>query len=86
MAEGDVREDFVRSQLEPMAEFFIVIHPMCLRDLLERLETEIIRNVLTREKGNVRKAAEILGVKYTTLYFKVKKYGIEPVLFETPRH
>ena len=69
-----------------MAEFFIVIHPMCLRDLLERLETEIIRNVLTREKGNVRKAAEILGVKYTTLYFKVKKYGIEPVLFETPRH
>ena len=86
LPEGDVREDFVRSHLEPMAEFFIVIHPMCLRDLLERLETEIIRNVLTREKGNVRKAAEILGVKYTTLYFKVKKYGIEPVVFETPGH
>jgi len=82
----DVKEDFVRSHLEPVAQFFIVIHPMCLKDLLERLEIEIIRNVLTRERGNVRKAAEILGVKYTTLYFKVKKYGIEPVLFETPGH
>lgn len=69
-----------------MAEFFLVVHPMGLRDLLERLETEIIRNVLARERGNVRKAAELLRIKYTTLYFKVKKYRIEPVVFETPGH
>jgi DNA-binding protein Fis len=82
----DVKEDFVRSHLEPMAELFVVVHPMGLKDLLDRLEREIIRNVLARERGNVSKAAEILGIKYTTLYFKVKKYRIEPVYFEMPGH
>jgi DNA-binding NtrC family response regulator len=69
-----------------MAELYLAVHPMGLRDFLERLETEIIRDVLARERGNVRKAAEILGIKYTTLYFKVKKYGLTPVFFETPGH
>ncbi|MGB7294284.1 MAG: helix-turn-helix domain-containing protein [Candidatus Aminicenantales bacterium] len=76
----------MRNHLELLAELFLVIHPMGLKDLLERLEAEIIRNVLARERGNVRKAAESLGIKYTTLFFKVKKYGIEAVLFETPSH
>jgi len=83
---GFVKEDFEIRHLEPLAEFFTVIHPMCLKDLLERLEIDIIGKVLIRQKGNVRKAAEILGVKYTTLYFKVKKYRIKPVLFETLGH
>jgi DNA-binding NtrC family response regulator len=80
---GDVTGDFVKNQLQPLAELFVVVHPICLKDLLDRLEVEIIRSALVRVKGNVRKAAALLGVKYTTLYFKVQKHRIQPVLFET---
>jgi hypothetical protein len=79
---GDMKEDFVSRHLEPVAEFFVLIHPMSLKDLLEKFEIEVIRNALTREKGNVKKAARFLDIKYTTLHAKVKRYAIEPVRFD----
>lgn len=47
-----------------------------LKEGLEDPEKEIILNALKEAKGNRSKAAENLGVNRTTLYNKMKKYGI----------
>jgi putative PEP-CTERM system response regulator len=39
-------------------------------------EKGLIKRVLTQTRGNKRKAAEILKVDYTTLFEKLKKYGL----------
>lgn len=43
---------------------------------LERIEQEHIRRVLVHTGGNKTLAAELLGIGLTTLYAKVKKYGL----------
>ena len=43
---------------------------------LERVEQEHIRRVLHHTGGNKTLAAELLGIGLTTLYAKVKKYGL----------
>ena len=40
-------------------------------------QRKIIIRTLKETKGNKRKAAEVLNVGVTTLYRKLKKYGIE---------
>lgn len=47
-----------------------------LKDGLKNPEKEIILSALRDAKGNRSKAAEQLGVNRTTLYNKMKKYGI----------
>ncbi len=48
-----------------------------LKEFLEDLERCIILNALTKVNGNQKKAARVLGVKYTTLNEKVKRYNIQ---------
>lgn len=43
----------------------------------EKLERSLIKEVLELTKGNKQKAAEILKIKRTTLYYKLKQYGLE---------
>lgn len=50
--------------------------PIHLRDVIGELEKEIILRVLNEAKGNQKDAALILGMKYTTLNEKIKRYGI----------
>jgi len=57
-------------------EFFSKRQPVDLKALIDRLEKRIIINVLVRVHGNQKEAARALGLKYTTLNEKVKKYGI----------
>ncbi len=40
-------------------------------------EKGLIKRVLAETKGNKKKAAEILRVDYTTLFEKLKKYGLQ---------
>ena len=40
-------------------------------------EKSLIRRVLTQTNGNKKKTAEILKIDYTTLFEKLKKYGIQ---------
>jgi DNA-binding NtrC family response regulator len=51
--------------------------PESLSDRKDRLEMEMIRGALERFKWNKTKAAEHLGLKRTTLQYKIKKYELE---------
>ncbi len=47
-----------------------------LQEEVQRYESELIRNALQRTRGNQRRAAQLLGVKVTTLNCKIKRLGI----------
>ena len=47
-----------------------------LREFLANIERNLIVATLEQTNGDQRKAAEILGLKYTTLHEKVKRYHI----------
>ena len=47
---------------------------------LDELESLHVRRVLAAAGGNLSRAAEILGVTRTTLYNKIRKYGLDPSL------
>jgi DNA-binding NtrC family response regulator len=41
-------------------------------------EKSLIKRILVQTRGNKRKTAEILKIDYTTLFEKLKKYGLQP--------
>ncbi len=51
-----------------------------LHDEVQRFETELIRSALVRTGGNQTRAAQLLGVKLTTLNTKVKRYKISTLV------
>lgn len=48
-----------------------------LQEEVQRYESELIRQALQRTHGNQRRAAQLLGVKVTTLNCKIKRLGIQ---------
>jgi DNA-binding NtrC family response regulator len=50
--------------------------PIPLKDVMGELEKEVILLVLDKVEGNQRDAANVLGMKYTTLYQKLKRHRI----------
>ena len=50
-----------------------------LREAREAIETDIIKQVLARYKGNIAKTASDLGISRPTLYERMQKLGIEIV-------
>jgi two-component system NtrC family response regulator len=50
-----------------------------LREARERVERELIAGSIERQKGNMLKAAEELGVSRPTLYDLLKKHGLTPL-------
>ena len=48
-----------------------------LNKVLEDAEKEAIGNAMKLVKNNKAKAAKILNIPRSTLYFKLKKYGME---------
>lgn len=52
-------------------------HKLGLQEEVQRYEIELIREALQRTHGNQRRAAQLLGVKVTTLNCKIKRLGIE---------
>lgn len=51
--------------------------PIHLKDVIGELEKKVIVQVLSDVDGNQKNAAKILGMKYTTLNEKVKRYHIK---------
>jgi len=52
-------------------------HPMCLREALEEPEKKIIEMALRKNNWNRQHTAEMLDINRTTLYKKMKRYGLE---------
>jgi transcriptional regulator of acetoin/glycerol metabolism len=50
---------------------------LCMRKVLRQTEKALIIKSLTRFNGSIGGAAEALGVKYTTLYEKLKRHQIQ---------
>jgi len=48
-----------------------------LEKMIEKLEKKTIKEVLRTVEGNKQKAAKMLKIKRSTLYYKLEKYGIE---------
>lgn len=48
----------------------------CSRVLIDK-EKELLERVLVKTGGNKRKAAEMLGIHRTTLYYKLRKYNMK---------
>lgn len=57
-------------------EEFHAIRMASLKEFLANIERSLILDTLERTKGDQRKAAKILGLKYTTLHEKIKRYHI----------
>jgi len=60
-------------------EYFCMKKRIPLKDLLEGIERMIIVRVLSHFDGNQKIAAAFLGVKYTTLNEKIKRYNISTI-------
>ena len=70
-------------------ESFRVSHPadptrrLRLHDEVQRFEIDLIRSALIRTAGNQTRAAQLLGVKITTLNTKIKRYKISPIGYDS---
>jgi transcriptional regulator with GAF, ATPase, and Fis domain len=49
---------------------------ICLKDLIDSMEREIIYLVLEEARGNQRTAARMLGVRPNTLHYKIHRMGL----------
>ena len=54
--------------------------PMATKGNLEDAELELIRATLKTDQGNLTLVAKHLGIAKSTLYIKLKKYGLDQVL------
>ena len=61
----------------PSAEGNQVLPPISLKEARHRLEARLIAEALSLYSGNVRQAAEALGITRPTLYSLVRKYRLE---------
>ena len=57
-------------------EAIIAANPDKSKDMLAELEVELIRQALEVQEGVVARAADMLGMRRTTLVEKMKKYGM----------
>ena len=57
-------------------EYFFMSDGISLKELIGGIEKYVILRTLSRINGNQKEAAKILGVKYTTLNEKTKRYSI----------
>lgn len=66
-----------RSDLfELFIQFFFSPGAGGLKDFISQTEREVILNILAKTQGNQKEASKVLGLKYTTLNQKLKKYKI----------
>ena len=50
---------------------------LCLSEIIHQTEKALIMKALFRFNGSIVEAADALGVKYTTLHEKIKRYHIQ---------
>ena len=75
----DVLSESFEQPEEPMGDPFAQVLPeegVNLKDLLAELEIGMIRQALEMQDGVVARAADMLGMRRTTLVEKMKKYDM----------
>ena len=70
----DVRH--LPDELQPRAQQLARSEHSTPRLKLEQAEADVIRSALTHTRGSIGKAAEELGVSRTTLWRKMKRFGV----------
>jgi len=71
------REDKLKMEIFHLfVELFCLEPPVLLKNLVDDVEKNIIVKILAKVEGNQKEAAKLLGIKYTTLNEKVKRYKI----------
>lgn len=70
------KEDLWETLLNVAFDRLCSVNTMPLREFIEDLERRLIIRTLFRSNGNRKEAAKLLGIKYTTLHEKLKKYNI----------
>jgi DNA-binding NtrC family response regulator len=69
-------EKFRLNIIKLFIEYFCIKKRVPFKELISSLERMIIIRALSQFNGNQRKTAQFLGMKYTTLNEKVKRYNI----------
>lgn len=67
---------FKKQVFELFVDYFCIDQKIPLSEIIRNVEKTIILRTLDRSQGNQREAARFLGIKYTTLNEKVKRYHI----------
>ena len=68
---------FRKEVFELFVEYFCVRQKVPFKDLICRVEKSLILRALSQCNGNQKSAAKFLGMKYTTLNEKLKRYNIQ---------
>jgi transcriptional regulator with GAF, ATPase, and Fis domain len=69
-------DKFSAELFDLIVRHFCLDRAVCLKALMEQFEKELIVHVLDETHWNQRRTARILGVKYTTLNYKILKLGL----------
>jgi len=80
--EGEIRVEDLPANLRghkaaPLAAPSVPETGLDFREVVDRFESELIRQALEQTQGNKNRAAQLLGLNRTTLLEKIKKKGLE---------
>ncbi len=70
------REEFMMKNFKLFIKYFSSTQRVPLKELMNMVERAILIRTLSQLNGNLKNAAKSLGLKYTTLHEKMKKYNI----------
>ena len=68
---------FRKEVFELFIEYFCIRQGVPFKELIGRVEKTILLRALSQCNGNQKSAAKFLGMKYTTLNEKLKRYNIQ---------
>lgn len=68
---------FRKEVFELFIQYFCIRQRVPLKELIESVEKSILLHALSQCNGNQKSAARFLGMKYTTLNEKLKRYNIQ---------
>ena len=74
--ESLVGKDLWEYFLSVLVEKYYISESIPLQKSIKDLERKIIIKTLSRVNGNLKEASRLLGMKYTTLHEKLKKFNI----------
>jgi DNA-binding protein Fis len=67
---------FRKEVFELFIEYFCIRQRVPFKELIDSIEKSILIRALLQCRGNQKNAAKFLGIKYTTLNEKLKRYDV----------